>query len=91
VRTRASEGTGHWPRTIRETSPDQDVFPDPRIGGGGGGGSGFGEGAGWKDGAVVVVLVADGAVRAGPDFVVPWPDAGCERRCEAGSERGSDG
>jgi len=31
------------------------------IGGGGGGGSGFGDGAGWKEGAVVVVLVADGA------------------------------
>lgn len=59
------------------------------MGGGGGGGSGLGEGAGWNDGAVVVVLVADGAVRAG--FEVPWPDAGCERRCGAGSERGSDG
>ena len=72
-------------------SPDQDGFPEPLIGGGGGGGSGFGDGAGWNDGdgevVLVLVLVADGAVRAGAVFVVPWPDAGCERRgCD--SERG---
>ncbi len=62
------------------------------IGGGGGGGSGFGDGAGWKDGAVVLVVVVDGAgaLRAGGGRDVPWPVLlGCERR--GGSLRGPDG